>query len=71
MKEFILNLSNIFEDTNLEDLNPSTQFKNLPEWDSMSALMLIVMFDQKYSIKITPNNIANCETINDLYQMTL
>lgn len=66
MQEFIQNFYEILEETKLEELNLNTIFKNLDEWDSMMALMLIAMVDEKYDKQINGSEIKECDTLEDL-----
>ena len=67
MEDFLDGFVEILEDTERSALTPETTFKDLDEWDSMTALMLIAMFDEKYDKKITGNDIKAANTLNDLY----
>lgn len=67
MEDFLNNFFEILEDTSRNDIAAETKFKDLDEWDSMTALMLIAMFDEKYGKKITGNDIKDASTLNDLY----
>lgn len=48
---------------------PSMVLEQMPEWDSLAALGVIVMFDMEYQKTITGDNLRNCKTIYDLYQL--
>ena len=52
------------------EVSADTELASLPEWDSLAALGVIVMFDMEYQKTITGSNLKNCATINDLYQLT-
>ncbi len=52
------------------DVSADTKLASLPEWDSLAALGVIVMFDMEYQKTITGGNLKNCATIQDLYQLT-
>jgi len=67
MEDFLDGFVEILEDTDRSELTSDTTFKDLDEWDSMTALMLIAMFDEKYDKKITGNDIKEANTLNDLY----
>lgn len=51
------------------DVTPDTLLKDLPEWDSLAALGVIVMFDVDFGKVITGDNLKNCATITDLYKL--
>ena len=51
------------------EVTPETLLKDLPEWDSLAALGVIVMFDVEYGKTITGDDIKNCVTIADLHKL--
>lgn len=51
------------------DIAPATELKSLPEWDSLAALGVIVMFDVEFSKTITGDDLKNCTTLADLYSL--
>jgi acyl carrier protein len=67
MENFINNFYSIFDERPLENITPDTKFKEMPEWDSMAALSLVIMASDQYSKEITGDDILNIETIADLY----
>jgi acyl carrier protein len=71
MEDFLDAFVEILDDTDRSVLLAETIYKDLDEWDSMTALMLIAMFDEKYEKKITGNDIKEAATLNDLYLIAL
>lgn len=67
MEEFIENFHEILEDTERNQINQNTEYKNLDEWDSMVALLLIAMVDEKYGKQIIGADIKECLTLENLY----
>lgn len=51
------------------DITPETLLADLPEWDSLAALGVIVMFDMEYNKTITGNDLKNCKAITDLFAL--
>ena len=51
------------------EVTPATELRSLPEWDSLAALGVIVMFDVDFGKTITGDNLKNCTTIADLYKL--
>ncbi|VXB91152.1 Acyl carrier protein [Pseudomonas sp. 8AS] len=43
--------------------------RELPEWDSLAALGVIVMFDMEYGKVITGDDLEKVTTVGDLYQL--
>jgi acyl carrier protein len=50
-------------------LAADTNLKALPEWDSLAALGVIIMFDMEYSKAITGKDLVQCQTIADVYKL--
>lgn len=50
-------------------ITADTQLADLPEWDSLAALGVIVMSDVEYGKTITGNDLAGCKSITDLYAL--
>lgn len=50
-------------------IEAGTRLSELPEWDSLAALGVIVMSDMEYGKTITGNDLASCASISDLYAL--
>ena len=46
--KFLQNFSDILDDTDPDLIQLTTIFRNLEEWDSLTALSLIAMVDEVY-----------------------
>ena len=70
MEEFIKKIS---ETLGIEgcSIDASTNFKQLPEWSSLAVVNLIVLFEEQYDKDITTIDVRKCQTIGDLYQLTI
>lgn len=51
------------------EVTPDTELRALPEWDSLAALGVIVMFDVEYGKTIVGDDIKNCVTVADLHKL--
>lgn len=51
------------------EVKPETELRDLPEWDSLAALGVIVMFDVEYGKTIVGDDLKNCITLTDLYKL--
>lgn len=69
IEDFILKLEAEFEELEPGDLTPETNFKNIDEWSSMYALIIIALIDTEYDVTITGADLANVETVQDLYSL--
>jgi acyl carrier protein len=45
----------------------STALADLPEWDSLAALGVIVMCDTEYGVAITGEDLKACKTVADIF----
>lgn len=70
MEQFLENFYELLEETDRDVITAETKFKDLDEWNSMTALMLIAMFDEQYSVKINGDSINGATTLADLYELT-
>lgn len=52
-------------------ITPDSEFAQMPEWDSLAALGVIVMFDMEYGKVITGEHLQKVVTVNDLYQLLI
>lgn len=67
LKDFIENFAEQFDDTDISELKPETEFKALDEWSSLIALSVIAMVDEEYDVTIKGDDIRNSTTIEDLF----
>jgi acyl carrier protein len=51
------------------EITADTHLSELPEWDSLAALGVIVMFDIEYNKSITGDDLKACSTLQDLYNL--
>jgi acyl carrier protein len=50
-------------------VSADTELLSLPEWDSLAALGVIVMFDVEYGRVLTGKDLKNAANIADLYKL--
>ena len=67
LNDFIAKFAEQFDDTDVSEFTPETEFKALDEWSSLAALSIIAMIDDEYDITIKGNDIREAETIEDLF----
>lgn len=68
---FIEQFADQFDDTDANEFTPETDFKNLDEWSSLTALSVIAMVDGSFGIRINGDDIRSANTINDLFQIVI
>jgi acyl carrier protein len=67
--EFLNNFANQFDETELSVFNLKTNFKELNEWSSLTALSVMAMIDEEYGIMLSGNEINVANTIEDLFKL--
>lgn len=67
IKEFIQNFADQFDDTDVNDLNADTAFRELEEWSSLTALNVMAMCSEEYDVELTADEMRAAKTIQDLY----
>ena len=67
IKEFIENFADQFDDTDASVFTPETNFKELDEWSSLTALSIIAMVDEEYDVTLKGDDIKNAVTVEDLF----
>lgn len=65
--EFLSSFADQFDDTDVATISLDTKFKDLDEWSSMVALMVIAMVDENYGKKITGADLRESNTIEELF----
>lgn len=66
-EEFLNNINDeVFNCDN--DIYLDTKFKELPGWDSMTAILLIDYLLNNFKIHLNNNELENLVTIEDLYK---
>lgn len=71
LEEFVKRFAEEFDETPEEQFQASTDFKELEEWGSLTALSIIAMVDEEFDKRITGADIRNSKTIEDLYRLVV
>lgn len=67
--DFIEKFAEIFDDTDVSMLTPETNFRELDEWSSLSALGVIALADEEFDVELSGNELQSVNTISDLYNL--
>jgi acyl carrier protein len=67
--QFLNNFNEILDDEPNFKLELNSKFRDLDEWDSLTALSLIAMLDEEYKITVTGDQIKNLETLGDIFTL--
>lgn len=67
LNEFVTAFAEEFEDTPVEKFAAETRFRELDEWDSLTALSIIAIVDEYFNKQITGADLRSVNTIEELY----
>lgn len=70
-QEFIKKLAEAIEIEENTNLTLKTEFRELEEWGSLSVMLLIAFFDEEFGKEIGSADIKACQTIQDLYNLSI
>ena len=71
IKQFIADFADQFDETELNEFQPKTEFRELEEWSSLAGLAILNMIGNKYGVKISASEIKGIDTIEALYNLVL
>ena len=71
LEKFVRLFAEQFDNTPSDQFTPNTVFKDLEEWDSLTALSVIAMVDEEMEKRITGADIRSSSTIAELYNLAL
>ena len=69
IEEFTEKLAEAFGIEEKGKLLPDTHYKDLEEWDSMRALLLIAFVDSEFNVLMTGEDLKQVNTVREVYQL--
>lgn len=69
IKEFIQNFASQFDDTDASEFTANTEFRELDEWSSLTALSVIAMVDDEYGVTLKGDEMRGAKTIEELFNV--
>jgi acyl carrier protein len=69
IEDFITHLEEEYEDLAPGSLKPGSVFREVFEWNSINALILIAMVKTEYDVTINAEDIATSKTVEDLFRI--
>ena len=67
IKEFIEKLEVEFDEIEKGTLSSETNFRDIDEWSSMHALIIIALIDVDYGVVVRGEDLVKMNTIQDLF----
>ena len=67
LNDFVALFADQFEETESSEFCASTVYKDLDEWSSLQAMLIITMIRKKFGKTLKGTEVNGCNTIEDLY----
>lgn len=67
IQKFIENFAGALSETEASELSASTEFRDLDEWSSLTAVSIIAMVENEYNTELTNADIHRANTIGDIF----
>lgn len=65
--DFAKRLEEEFEEIPSGALKSDVKFRDIFEWNSMNALLLMALISTEYDVNISADELRNCNTLGELY----
>ena len=69
INDFIKDFADQFDETEFEEFQPETVYRDLDEWSSLTGLAILNMIDKKYGVKVTATEIKGTTTIESIFNL--
>ena len=69
LNDFVTVFANQFDETDPEEIQPSTLFHDLDEWSSLIGMSIIAMAKTEYGKTITGAELRACNTVEDVFNV--
>jgi acyl carrier protein len=66
MEDFLIEMAEILEEDSVRE---SDELNGFESWDSLAALSVIAMADEKFGVNATAQDLKGAETVGDLYAL--
>lgn len=67
LEEFTRALESEFEDVEPGTISPDTNYRDIPGFSSMYALIIIAFIDNEFDILLSGEELKNANTVRDLH----
>ena len=69
LNDFIKNFADQFDDTDASEITADTEYQELDEWSSLTAMSIIALAKTEYGKTITGREIRYTKTVKDLFDL--
>lgn len=67
ISKFVQDFELLFDEVEPGSITKDTVFRDIAEWSSLLALVVIAMVDEEYEVKLTGDDIRTSVTVKDLF----
>lgn len=71
MENFIANFADQLLDQEVKNIAGETVFRELDDWDSLTAMAVMAMIEDEYGVKISDDVFKKLKTIQDVYDFVM
>ncbi len=71
IEEFLVCFADQFDDTDASEIQADTEYQELEEWSSLTAMGIIALAKTKFGKSITGREVRSCKTVKDLYNLLI
>ena len=68
-EEFTGQLVAEFEEVGPDTVSPDTNYREIKNWSSMYALIIIAFVDANFDVQLSADDLKNTQTVRDLYNI--
>lgn len=69
LNDFIKNFADQFDDADASEITADTEYQELDEWSSLTAMSIIALAKTEYGKTITGREIRYTKTVKDLFEL--
>lgn len=69
LKDFIEKFADQFDDTDASEIQAETEYQELDEWSSLTAMSIIALAKTEYGKTITGREVRSCRTVEALFNL--
>ena len=69
LQTFIENFADQFDDTDVSEIQAGTEYQELEEWSSLTAMSIIALAKTQYGKTITGREVRSCKTVEELFNL--
>ena len=69
LEEFTINLEKEFEGVEPGTLNPDTNYREVKNWSSIYALIVVAFIDLNFDVILNAKDLKETNTVRELYEL--